>query len=436
MILDHKNLRRILITLDKTKVLKIYCPKNLHGVCSLFIFTQILKKEFLKFQIEFTDSQDNLYFIIDETKYSFQTDDTECTCTKKEMTCLMLLFDTVKHMDFLRVETVWPAAICHTFYRKQYLNGVFKVSQDKTELKENIANSALKEDTTEVNECLKCKEFQKTLMFSIRALNCNFEGIFYLKKINLDFLSNFTLNISIKHNLDFILDKKLLFMKSAFSERKINEFLAQKGISIPSANEEFMNLDSQIKDLIASCFGTENKFIARFGHDIEISAIEHAFLILFHLYKNKEMYAYMCLENRKLIDQSKSCKFYHKLISIFRECVLNSTKTESIVVFKFKSNELLESQANLISEIIHYFLRIYLYKRNMSYFKVLVCFSCTGTSLDSDSEHAQHLTKEMMILHSQECQFDQIPDFLKLSSKENFIKILSNNFSAVLKKLD
>lgn len=458
MILSHKNMRKVLATLDKSKILRVLCNKNLHSICSLFIFTQILKKELLKFQIEFLEleSAQDIYFKTDEDEYIFSAEESECTCSRQEMCCVMLLFNAVKAMDFLRIETVWPAVVCYIFYKKQFstdLNSTSnkientnsKTSKADNFAKENISNYEAADKlgyseplqtciTDEV--CKKCKDFQKELIFSIKVLNCKSEGIFYRQQINLDFLLGSTLFLSIKNNINFILDKKLFFMKPGGSDRKIHEFLAKNGISIPSANEEFSNLDSNTRNLASLCFGQETKFVIKYGHDLELSAIEHAFLLLFYLYKGKEMYSYMCLEKRKLIDTGKSCKFYHKLISIFRETVLNSTKAEDIVVFQSKSGEYDTSQLNVISHILFYFSKFYLSYRGMHKFRSIILFISANNSKDEVETTASSYKKDdVLILYSQDCNFDFVDSSLKYGIGRYFIKIKSKSLNLVLKQL-
>ena len=64
MLFDHNNIRKALNSIDKKQTYQIYCNKIVFSICAANIFTQILKKELIKYQIEFKylDKGHNLIF--------------------------------------------------------------------------------------------------------------------------------------------------------------------------------------------------------------------------------------------------------------------------------------------------------------------------------------------------------------------------------------
>lgn len=396
MILSSKNFKRTVSFLDKNKVIEIFCSKRLHNICELSILTQIFRKEALKYQIEFIPERKNTYFTIDGTEYNLidnieeNGDTKQCKCNTKELETLFLLLSVIKSMNLVKVETIWPIIVSFTFYYKMY-NGS--------------------------SSCEKCEELLKSLILSVKTLNCKFDGIFYVNKCKLNFLQTSRLILAIKNDLDFVFEKKI-FANSKVTEKKINEFLAKNGISILAANNQFIGLDLDTRNLINTTFGKEQKFLYKNGDDLEITALEHAFLMLFYIYKEKNMYSYMCLEKRKLIDSEKSCRFYHKAISYFKEGVLNSFLLDDLMIFKIKEtgkND--ENYFEIIFDILHPLFRQYLYKRNLKDTILLISFEFENS---------------FMLLYSKDVDFDILKEN---KVYENCIKIDSKDFNYTMKML-
>lgn len=366
MLLDHKNLRRTLLSLDKSRVLRIFCNRNLHSICALAIFTQVLKKDLFKYEIEFRNMQKSkiLYFEADGIEYILSTDLDLCSCPRKEITGVIVLYNVIKSMNLVKNETIWPVAICFSYYRQFSNESAYTDFENKENL-ENIKNPR-------AFLCPKCEELQEEISFSIKFLNCKSEGIFAQRKNRLDFLQKSTLFQCICTDLRFIHQKKLFYTKIANLERRIGEFLAKRGISLKSSHEPYMSLEAQIKDLCTDAFGEFQKYIMKSGHDIEINASEHAFLILFYLYKEKDMYSYMCLERRKLIDLEKASKFYQKAVFLFKEAVLTANRVGKIVIFRVKNEDFSIDQIIILSDIITGMLRIYLTYRNETGSKIVL----------------------------------------------------------------
>lgn len=465
MRLDHTNLRKTLRTLDKTRVIELFCNRNVASVCSLFIFTQILKADLFKYQIEFKELEKNINFLftVDNVDFELTNDGDTCHCERREIVGISSLYKVIKSMDFLKVETVWPIAVCFAHYKiflneKKYPSDVNEVSnirenrsnfnenkalasENRFNISENNANNSengfdnsenrsnfregkanLGEFNNNLNRtkdfnkitCEGCNSLQEEIFLSVRMLNNKFEGLFIQKKIKLDFLSGSTLFLAVKNDLRFLHDKKLFYNKNGNCDRKIGEFLARWGISIGNAKDPYNSLDFLTKRQCTATFGEEDTLIYKNGHDIEITAVEHSFLILFYLYKEKDMFSYMCLEKRKLLDVEKVSKFYEKIVSIFKDSVLGATKAGNLAIFKVKSESFTNAQISAISYVLHRFLRIYLQYRNESHFKICISFGCDELN---------------QFLYSEDFSFD-----LLLKSSENFVKS-GENLVKIEKKL-
>lgn len=423
MLLDQKNLRKILQKIDKSKIIHIICNRNLHSVCSLFVFTQILKKELFKYQIEFRNMEKlrNFYFEIENEEYVL-SNHCFCECDSNEIHGIYVLYSVIKAMNFVKVETVWPMAVCYEYYKefmnpasyhdndinkenlnnnKESLNNNKESLNDKGSNKENLNNRFInhtlspqnkdnlnnknnnsknlnnKQLTVDLNEkitCRKCSEIYDEISFSIKSLNCRFDGIFSLKSIRLDFLMASTLSQSMKNDLRFIHEKKLFYTKSTYNDRKIGEFLARRGISINASNENYLGLDSFTKKLCDDTFGLTTKFVFKSGHDLEMTGVEHSFLLLFYMYKEKDIYSYMSLEKRKLIDLEKASKFYYKMIHLFKEGILTASRLKNTVVFKVKNEDFTVDQMVILSDVLKKLFKIYLKFRNEDFCEVLVYF--------------------------------------------------------------
>ncbi|ELA40977.1 uncharacterized protein VICG_02007 [Vittaforma corneae ATCC 50505] len=287
MFLDHKNLRKTLQSFDKTKVLNLVCNRNLHSVCSIFIFTQILKKELFQYQIEFRNMESSINFCFEHNGEEFCLSNEQepcmpCYCAQKNTVGVDILYSVIKSMNILKIETLWPIAICFSYYKvfaNQSIYSSFGVACESANLenikntlqgplaKDRIINSGLADVNVALKDstCEKCWEMYNSIVFSIKVLNCRSDGVFFVKRNRLEFLLGSSLFQCIKSDLRFIHEKKLFHPKSASSDRKIGEFLAKRGISISAANEAYLGLDSQVKDLCATSFGEYEKFVFKLG---------------------------------------------------------------------------------------------------------------------------------------------------------------------------
>lgn len=379
MFLSQQNLRETLRSLDKTKALNLTCNRNVHSACAMFLFTQILKKELFKYQIEFRnmDCATNFQFECNGEEFRLSNDyeaAEHCTCGRTEVVGVFVLYNVIKSMNLLRVETLWPLAVCFSYY-KVFSNEKFysfTSFADELENTENTKRPTRVEEMLGTAVCEKCREMQNEIAFSIKVLNCKSDGVFFQKRSRLEFLLGSTLSQCLKSDLRFIHEKKLFYSRGTSADRKIGEFLARRGISISSSNESYLGLDSTMKGRCSRAFGEYEKFILKIGHDIEISSVEHAFLLLFYIYKDKGIYSYMSLENRKLVDVEKGAKFYQKTVQLFKDATLTSSKTGDICIFTVKGEDLTVDQVTVVAGILSNMFRIYLAYRGDSGMRVVV----------------------------------------------------------------
>lgn len=407
MFLDHKTLRKTLQSFDKTKVLSLVCNRNIHSICSTFIFTQILKKELFKYQIEFRNMEASVDFRFEHNGEEFCLSNDQgspmlCSCLQRSTVGVCILYNAVKSMNILKIETLWPVAVCFSYYKlfaNQHIYGPAEAMKEPADL-ENIKNRAQgppvdRSRPLKDSVCEKCQETYRDIIFSIRMLNCKSDGVFFARRNRLEFLLGSSLFQCIKSDLKFIHEKKLFHPKSASADRKIGEFLAKRGISISAANEAYLGLDSQVKSLCTAAFGEYEKFVFKLGHDIEITSIEHAFLVLFYLYKEKNMYSYMCLDKRKLVDVEKATRFYQKIILLFKEATLSASRVEGVVIFTVKADDLSIDQISVVSEVLSPMFRIYLKYRDEAEQKVVQCYAIHKTHSILYSENVDFGNREL-----------------------------------------
>ena len=112
---------------------------------------------------------------------------------------------------------------------------------------------------------------------------------------------------------------------------------------------------------VINYFGEINTIIMKNVHDMQIIALEHAFLMLFFLYKDKPLFSFLCLNKRKLIDMDKSYKFYQKAVHAFKKAVLSVQKIEDIFLLKIKTTE---DNIDVLFNILEHIFKTYLNFRN------------------------------------------------------------------------
>lgn len=383
MILDHLNFVKIISKLNRNKLIVIYCNRKLNNICGLFILTQIFMKELYKFQIEFISTQD-LYFTSDEIEYKF-TSEGYCECSDLNMNTISLLYELIKSINYLKVETIWPVIICYAYHR-DFLYGMKYFDNSKV-------------------MCSKCFYLKSSLDISVKTLNCKSEGIFIKSRSKLDFLRNSELSLAVNTDLTYIFSKKI-FTKTQNNEMKLNGYLAKNGISIISSQTKFIYLDLQIKSLILNTFGKENKFIYKSGHDIEVTALEHGFLINYYLFLSNDIYSYLCITKRHLIDSTFLIQFHSLVISLFKQGVTNSMKSKEVIVFKIREKDVIgengEKDIHVLAEILFPLYKIYLNHRNMNNFKTAIVFVTEGENLETliSNDLSFKSLKDKMISHN------------------------------------
>lgn len=423
MLLDNKNFRKMLQSLDKSRVLRLVCNRNLHSICALVMLTHILKKDLIKYQIEFKSMETATMICFEDAgiEYRLSNELEMCACKRNDTVGITVLYTVIKSMNLLKIETLWPVAVCFAYY-KQFANenNYFPHIATDEQNSENPSNIPTDNKDDEQILCQRCTEVHSEIQVSIKMLSCRLDGVFNLKKSRLEFLQGSTLFESIRNDMKFMHEKKLFYTKNANAERRIGEFLAKRGISLNAAHELYSGLDMQTRSLCASTFGESEKFIMRQGHDIEITAVEHGFLILFYLYREKDIYGYMCLDRRKLIDITKACKFYQKMTQMYREAVLTASRVRNIVLFRIRNETFSTGQMSVISEILNSMFRIYLKYRNEHRSKIVLYY---------DEEKIAH------VLYSENDLLKSVKRELKEEIGPNLIRIRAQDMPVILNNL-
>ncbi|KAM0680131.1 hypothetical protein GINT2_001827 [Glugoides intestinalis] len=344
-----------------------------------------------------------------------------CACKRKDTVGVTVLYTAIKSMNLLKIETLWPVAVCFGYYKQFANENNYFPNIVADELNpENPSNITTGNKDNEQILCQRCTEVHSEILISIKILNCRLDGVFSMKRSRLDFLQGSTLFESIRNDMRFMHEKKLFYTKNVNAERRIGEFLAKRGISLSAAHELYSGLDMQTRSLCASTFGEIEKFVMKQGHDIEITAVEHGFLILFYLYREKDIYGYMCLDRRKLIDITKASKFYQKMAQMFREAILTASRLREIVVFRIRNEAFSITQMTVISAIQNRMFRIYMRYRKEEKSKVVLYY---------DEE------KVYKVLYSEDDLFKKVKKELKEELGPNLIRIEAQDMAGIMSSL-
>ncbi|ELA40978.1 uncharacterized protein VICG_02008 [Vittaforma corneae ATCC 50505] len=132
------------------------------------------------------------------------------------------------------------------------------------------------------------------------------------------------------------------------------------------------------------------------GHDIEITSVEHAFLILFYLYREKDMHSYMCLDKRKLIDIEKATKFYQKIILLFKEAALCASRVGDVIIFPVKTDDLSTGQIGVVSVILNSMFKMHLEYRNEAEQRIIQSYTIHKTNNILYSETVKFENEEII----------------------------------------
>ncbi len=256
-----KNIKNIIRNLNKDTTLKIVTTnESVNGICCLFIFTQILESEMVKYEISFENIGENVMECTtdDSQKYILSPNSLGCSCYGEKgedyddnnginnvLFPSYLLFTTSKSMNILNIKITWSMIIIFDFYRK-------------------ILNN---------NLCQWCLELEDELNSAVKLLNS--PNLFKSERISLPFITSTNLYSAIFYNFKFLCKKKLTHDKSIFCH------LAREGISINTAKENFENVGGEVLGIIENIYGKNNILIYKETYGREIQPIEHFILYPF-----------------------------------------------------------------------------------------------------------------------------------------------------------
>lgn len=426
MQIDQKNIIKIIQTIEKTHIVQVFCSKDLGSICALSILTEILKKELLKYEVTFARLKDGhcLALTIDGQEYTLACDaEGLCGCPRREIVGAAIVYSTAKAMGLTTIRTVWPLAVAFSFYRGLVLPAAAGTAAEdaQSRAKENVGNKATdKKDQAAASQmCKWCTELHADLVVQTKTLACKIDGVFYKKRNALSFLHSSTLFLAIKNDLGLVFTKRLFSNKNG--DRRIHELLALAGISISTANEPYTNVGGATKAVVDATFGEREAFVLRSGHDLEISALEHALLIHFYLYKEKSLYALLSLGQRKLISPANSCRFYQNTMHLFKEAVLSQQKAGGIAVFQIKGIACMHDGAEAVFVLLDYLFCAYMRNR----------LGAAGRRLILSSAE----DRQSMVVYSEDPSLAQAAGLIKERRSSCMVVIATADLNALLRQL-
>lgn len=353
MALTEENSKSILSALDRSQVVQITYKKTIHSVCACAVLTEILKRQMIKYEVDCSplppDTELSIQTGHDQHALLIHQSSPPC---HRDLTGLSILYQTAKSMDLSVPETIWPMAVAYAH------SAAFQPAPAGSENQANAAHSTLSGQAAHTT-CDWCQLCREDIAVSIRKLSCKLDGLFYEELPPVSFLGSTSLFKALRYDVPFIVRKRL-FGRARGPDSRIADFLAHIGISIAEAAERHKCLSTASKSAISASFGLTPSFIYRQGHSLEIGALEHAFVILFYLYKSRELFALLSLSRRRLIDPDKACHFYQGMVGLFTEAVQKHQRAERLLVFRLPS---LRDPDGLIIGTIGRFIELYVRDR-------------------------------------------------------------------------
>ncbi|KAI5169682.1 hypothetical protein PAEPH01_0915 [Pancytospora epiphaga] len=359
--LDKSNIRKVLQKADRSLSWHIECNTNLHSICTLSIFTEILKKETIKYEIGYESLENDVNFVlyIDSERYLL-TNRPEglCECDNREISGVGIVYELAKSLDFITEATLWPVAVAYSFYRDFILpDGDIGNSRENAH---NVAEWRKNRASPDGRYCSWCFNTHADILAQIKIINCQNDGMFYKNATALPFLKSSCLFTTLKNDLNFIFMSKLFSNRSKHGDRKVSEILAGAGISIAMANEKYTSMGQSVQEIVDRTFGTRDVFIFKSGHDLEIQAIEHALLVLFYLYRGRGLYGLLSMRKKKLIDVERAGRFYQNIIKLFKDGVTYHRNLKNVVVFQLRGVKVTEDEARILFGVLYRLFRRYI----------------------------------------------------------------------------
>ncbi|KAH9412108.1 hypothetical protein HK407_02g02590 [Ordospora pajunii] len=372
--------------LKSSTSIKVVLAETPASICAANIIASILHREMIRFEICFGHAPDicentnDLCIVIglNNTEYanslllSSRTNSAirsrfECTCSVCEMYPCVLAYSLAKEANCMSEEAIWPMAICFEFYRIFTNTGLMHEEHacEKENEQENNNHGHIPKrnkdghvtdsinNTRQEAMCNGCTSLHADLVLEAekKRLSTELDGIHYVRKPMISFLNSTSLFCALLNDIPFILASKVYHKDKRSESAKIHEYLARKGISNEIAHEKYTNLSYEIRKLISMSFPERMCFIRKIGHNTEVTSIESFFLVCYHLLKGSNIDAFLSMSCMNGLQMEESAALYHRLVSMYRECIANAKRIGRVFFFRIRVPRVLSSVS--IGILIH-----------------------------------------------------------------------------------
>lgn len=383
MLIDEKSVRELLRRRGRGESWKMVCSPTLHGVCAMAILAEVLRKELVAHEVAFGSEDEGRDLVVVAGGEELELRGTAaglCECDAPELGGPAIAFGVAKALNVVNVQTVWPLAVAYGYYRG-VLGGDWAVPTDEKETgicgpgesKGRNKKSNLKENKEKENKgntqhqkreeakaaksaqqptCEWCASLHGRLVGSVKMLASKSSGVFFKKISALGFAKASSLLDALKHDLSFLLGKRLFLVGPKTADRRIRETLARSGISNAVAAERLGNIPHAIRERILAVFGTRGCFVRRLRLGQEITADEHAWLILSLLSCGQPLDAVLSLGEQQTAEMCQAVAFYQAAIGGFKGAIASARQMGRIVVLQPKGIDPADQKAPVIFRVV------------------------------------------------------------------------------------
>lgn len=334
--------QRNFVSLFSNSSVKLYSPKFVQSIIVLGIMTELLEKELIGYEIEFTDTNLNTLLIVKTDSEYILYNDKICECKySNDISGVKIIYEYVRQSNMLSSKILWFIIILSNFY----LNPDF----DK-------------------EYCNDCIEFIEKIFIDFRTLKD--QKIDECDIFNLPFTFHSNLLTGICCNIKLIIDNKYYRKNADF---KIYTSLAKRGISIKVANEKYSNINVSIKNRIELLFNKVPRLVYKDNYKINYPFEQFILICYFLNSKNKIFDIYQSLFKGEY-DEDKLVTFYKNLISLYKQLLRNYKKVNNCLVFRSnKSYDINVDDTNILLVLDH-LLKIFIDRKNINITKRLMVF--------------------------------------------------------------
>lgn len=293
-------LKSILHKIPKATLILVKANISIHSICMLSIFTNILKNAQTNFEVSFINNfNHHIQFSYNDQLINFNSQ-SACNCIFSNLNPVFILVELAVDLDIDLTQLLWPAALLISFNKFVELSGSKSGSLGCKRCMERIDELDLR-----IKLCVNDANIMKVELCT-----------------NLIFNQTASIYDSIRYGTTTMFGNNLLSKRMIKNNTKINELLAMAGISINQAKECYAAVENKLKTVIKNRFGTTATYVLRNGHDLEIRAVEHVFIIGYYISIGRANDAYFSLAEYKLMDLRAGWEYYKRIMNGFRELVI------------------------------------------------------------------------------------------------------------------